>query len=167
MKFIDREGELKALERFWQEEAAQLIVIYGKRRIGKTELIKQFIKEKPHIYFLAQSINEYENLKLLSEVVGKFFDDEILTRRGFGNWKYFFECLKKHIKKRTVLVIDEFPYLAGANKGISSIFQSGWDEYLKDIPIFLILCGSSIAIMEEEILAYKAPLYGRRTGQIF
>lgn len=86
MNFIDRERELKALERFWQEEATQLIVIYGKRRIGKTELIKQFIKERPHIYFLAQSINEHENLKLLSEVVGKFFDDEILTRRGFGRF---------------------------------------------------------------------------------
>ena len=167
MKFIDRERELEALERFWREKSAQLIIIYGKRRIGKTELIKQFIKKKPHIYFLAQSINEYENLKLFSEVVGKFFDDEILIRRGFGNWKYFFEYLTKHLKKRITLVIDEFPYLADANKGISSIFQAGWDEYLKDIPIFLILCGSSISMMEEEILAYKAPLYGRRTGQIF
>lgn len=167
MKFIDRERELDALERFWGEKEAQLIVIYGKRRIGKTELIKQFIKAKPHIYFLAQKINEYENLKLLGEAVGEFLDDEILKRKGFENWKWVFEYLRKYIKKRTVLVIDEFPYLAEANKGISSIFQSGWDEYLKNNPIFLILCGSSIAMMEEEVLSYKAPLYGRRTGQIF
>lgn len=167
MKFIDRERELGALEKFWQEKEAQLIVIYGKRRIGKTELIKQFIKRRPHIYFLAQKINEHENLKLLGESVGEFFGDDILARSGFENWKWFFEYLKKHLKKRMVLVIDEFPYLAEANKGISSIFQAGWDEYLKDGPIFLILCGSSISMMEEQVLAYKAPLYGRRTGQIF
>lgn len=167
MKFIDRERELGALKMFWEEKHAQLIVIYGKRRVGKTELIKQFIREKPHIYFLAQKINEYENLKLLGESVGEFFDDEILRRKGFENWKWVFEYLRKNVKKRIVLVIDEFPYLSEANKGISSIFQGGWDEYLKNTPVFLILCGSSISMMEDEVLSYKAPLYGRRTGQIF
>jgi len=167
MKFIDRERELGALEKFWQEREAQLIVIYGRRRIGKTELIKQFIKRKSHIYFLAQRINEHENLKLLGESVGEFFGDDILIRSGFENWQEFFEYLRKHTEKKMVLVIDEFPYLAEANKGISSIFQAGWDEYLKDSSIFLILCGSSISMMEEKVLSYKAPLYGRRTGQIF
>jgi len=167
MKFIDRERELGALKKFWHEKEAQLIVIYGKRRVGKTELIKQFNKEKPHIYFLAQRINDYENLKLFGEAVGEFFGDDILRRRGFENWKWFFEYLKKNVKKRMVIVIDEFPYLAEANKGISSIFQGGWDEYLKNTPVFFILCGSSISMMEDEVLSYKAPLYGRRTGQIF
>ena len=122
IKFIDRERELGALEKFWREKEAQLIVIYGKRRIGKTELIKQFIKRKSHIYFLAQRINEHENLKLLGESVGEFFGDDILMRSGFESWKEFFEYLRKHTKKKMVLVIDEFPYLAEANKGISSIF---------------------------------------------
>ncbi len=167
MKFIDRERELSALEKCWKEKEAQLIVIYGKKRIGKTELIKQFIRRKPHVYFLAQRINEYENLKLLSEAVGEFSEDEILVRKGFDNWKWVFEYLKKHIHKKFILVIDEFPYLAEANKGVSSVFQAGWDEYLRNIPIFLILCGSSISMMEEKVLSYKAPLYGRRTGQIF
>lgn len=167
MKFINRERELNALERFWREKEAQLIVLYGKRRIGKTELIKQFVKRKPYIYFLAQRINEYESLKLLSEAVGEFFDDEILTKRGFENWSWFFEYLRKHSKKRIIIAIDEFPYLVEVNKGISSIFQAGWDEYLKNTPIFLILCGSSISMMGEKVLSYKAPLYGRRTGQIF
>ena len=166
MKFIDRERELNALEKFWRKKNAQLVIIYGKRRIGKTELIKQFVKRKPHLYFLAQRINEHENLKLLGEAVGEFFVDDTLRRKGFDNWKWFFEYLKKHKKEKIVLVIDEFPYLAEANKGISSIFQAGWDEYLKDTSIFIILCGSSISMMEEEVLSYKAPLYGRRTGQI-
>ena len=167
MKFINRERELRALERFWQEDQAQFIVIYGKRRIGKTELIKQFIKEKPHIYFLAQKIIEHENLKLLGESVGEFFNDEILARNGFENWNWFFQYLQKHSNNKLILIIDEFPYLAEANKGISSIFQAGWDEQLKKTSIFLILCGSSISMMEEEVLSYRAPLYGRRTGQIF
>ncbi|MFH1259037.1 MAG: ATP-binding protein [Elusimicrobiota bacterium] len=167
INFIDRKKELSALEKFGQGKEAELVIVYGKRRVGKTELIKQFIKNKPHLYFLAQRINEHENLKLLSEVVGEFYDDEILRRKGFDNWNWFFEYLKKHAEQRLIVVIDEFPYLAEANKGISSIFQAGWDEYLKDTPIFLILSGSSIAMMEQEALSYKAPLYGRRTGQIF
>lgn len=167
VEFINRERELRALENFWKGKEPQLIIIYGKRRIGKTELIKQFMKNKPHIYFLAQRINEHEILKLLGETVGEFFDDDILKRNGFGQWKWFFEYLKKHIKKRIIVAFDEFPYLAEATKGISSVFQAGWDEYLKDTPVFFILCGSSISMMEEKLLAYKAPLYGRRSGQIF
>ncbi len=166
MKFIDRERELNALEDFWAEPDPQLIVIYGKRRIGKTELIKQFIKDKHSIYFLAQKISESENLKMLGELVGEYFDDSILQANGFSNFQMFFEYLEKHLKERMVVVVDEFPYLAEANKGISSIFQAGWDEHLKNTPFFLILCGSSIAMMESEVLAHKAPLYGRRTGQI-
>lgn len=167
MRFIDREREMRALNAFWKGKKPQLIVVYGKRRVGKTELIKQFIRKKPHIYFLAQKINEHENLKLLGETAGEYFKDDLLKRRGFESWKWVFEYLGKHVKKRLVFVIDEFPYLAEGNKAVSSIFQSGWDEYLKDTPVFFILCGSSIAMMEEEVLSYKAPLYGRRTGQIF
>lgn len=167
MKFINREQELKSLEEWWTSRDPQLIIIYGRRRVGKTELIKQFIKDKPHVYFLAQQISEQENLKMLGQLVGEHFDDLILKEKGFDSWQIFFDYLKKNLKKQLILAIDEFPYLAVANKGISSIFQAGWDECLKKLPVFLILCGSSIAMMERETLAAKAPLYGRRTGQIF
>ncbi len=166
MKFVDREAELNALERLWKKESPEFFVIYGKRRVGKTELIKQFMKNKPHIYFLAEKISEPENLKILGNLVGEHFDDSILVAKGFDSWSIAFEYLGKKIKQRTILVIDEFPYLAEVNKGISSIFQAGWDEYLKNTPIFLILCGSSIAMMENEVLAHKSPLFGRRTGQM-
>jgi len=167
MTFINREKELAALDKFWQENQAQLIVIYGKRRIGKTELIKKFIRDKTHVYFLAQKINEKENLKFLGEAVGELYSDAILGRTGFLEWTWFFDYAKNHVKEKTVFVFDEFPYLAEANKGISSIFQAGWDEHLKNVPVFLILCGSSIGMMEDEVLSQKAPLFGRRTGQIF
>jgi len=166
MKFIDRERELNNLKGWWASKDAQLIVIYGRRRIGKTELIKRFIQDKPHIYFLAQQVSETENLKILGKIVGEYFDDMILKEKGFDNWSTFFEYLKKHVKERLIIAIDEFPYLAESNKGISSVFQAGWDEHLKELPIFLILCGSSMAMMEREVLSFKAPLHGRRTGQL-
>lgn len=167
MAFIDRERELSGLEAAWREKAAQFYVIWGKRRIGKTELIKRFIKDKSHIYHLCQRLNDTENRRALGESVGEHFHDSLVRAAGFPDWKAFFVYLKERVKSRTVLVIDEYPYLAEANKGISSTFQAGWDEYLKEVPIFLILCGSSIAMMESEVLAQKAPLFGRRTGQLF
>ena len=167
MRFINRKQELEALDKFWKDKSPQLVVIYGKRRVGKTELIKQFIQAKPAVYFLARRISEKENLFFLGQAIGNLFNDIMLKKRGFEKWDEMFLYLKERLsdKKpgRFILAIDEFPYLAEANKGISSIFQAGWDEYLKDMPIYLILCGSSIGMMDDEVLAYKAPLYGRRT----
>ncbi|OIO39630.1 MAG: ATPase [Candidatus Omnitrophica bacterium CG1_02_49_16] len=166
MKLIDRVEELSGLEIYWKKRASQLVVIYGKRRVGKTSLIQAFSQRHPHIYFLADKTTESENLKSLGRAVGKHFEDSILTRNGFKNWYDFFEYLKHRVKTKTVFAIDEFPYLAEGNKAISSVFQKGWDETLSKLPIFLILCGSSIGMMESETLAYHAPLYGRRTAQI-
>lgn len=167
MRFINREKELIALEKYYKSKDPEFIVIYGKRRIGKTELIKHFSKEKPHIYFLAQRLNEQENLKMLGQLCGEYFKDEMLALKGFDSWQLFFRYLKKNIQEKLVLAIDEFPYLAETNKSIASIFQAGWDEYLKDTPVMLILCGSSIAMMEEKVLSEKSPLFGRRTAQIY
>jgi len=166
MKLINRLDELAGLEEYWKKKEAQLVVIYGKRRVGKTSLIKAFAQPKPHIYFLADKTTESENLKLLGATVGKYFKDTRLEKNGFKDWYDLFEYLKQHSKEKLVFAIDEFPYLAEGNKAVSSMFQKGWDETLSKLSIFLILCGSSIGMMESETLAYKAPLYGRRTAQI-
>lgn len=166
MEFIDREKELAALEKAWQGKEAQLLVIYGKRRVGKTELIKHFMKDKPHVYFLGQRVNGIDNRRWLADLAADHFKDDFLKTAGFPDWRAFFQFGRDRIKTRTVLAIDEFPYLTEAEKGLPSIFQTGWDEYLKKTPVFLILCGSSIAMMESEVLAEKSPLFGRRTGQI-
>ena len=165
MRFVNRKTELEILERFYREDKFHFIPIYGRRRIGKTRLVQEFIKDKPAIYFLADSVAEHEQLRNLGREVGAFFED-ILAERGFDDWHQFFDYLKGKIKRRTVLVIDEFPYLVNSNKGISSIFQKGIDEYLRDTKLFLILMGSSVGMMEKEVLFYKAPLYGRRTGSL-
>jgi uncharacterized protein len=166
MEFIDRESELAALEKAWKGQEARLLVIYGKRRVGKTELIKQFIKDKPHIYFLGQRVNDIDNRRWLAELAADHYKDDFLKTAGFPEWRAFFQYCRDRIKTRTVLAIDEFPYLAEAENGLPSIFQAGWDEYLRGTPVFLILCGSSMAMMESEVLAEKSPLFGRRTGQI-
>jgi hypothetical protein len=166
MRFIGRDKELGSLKAWWDSGQPHFIVIYGKRRVGKTELIKRFVKDRPHVYFLAQQISEQENLKMLGRLVGEHFGDLVLTERGFDDWRMFFEYLKRRARERLVVAVDEFPYLVESNKGIPSIFQAGWDEHLKNAPVFLILCGSSISMMERSVLGHKAPLYGRRTGQI-
>lgn len=162
--FINRKKELSFLEEKWNELKAQLIVLWGKRRVGKTELVKQFVKNKPSVYFLSESTNEVEQLRRFSYSIGAFFNEPLLQTRGFSTWEEGFRYIKDR-NQRFVLVIDEFPYLIESNSAIPSIFQRGWDEYLSKSNVYLILLGSSISMMETEVLGYRAPLYGRRTGQ--
>ncbi|MCL6473411.1 MAG: ATP-binding protein [Firmicutes bacterium] len=165
MAFINRLNELGYLNDKYRARGSQLIVIYGKRRVGKTELAKQFALDKPYIYFMADRASELDQLRQVSERIGDFYRDSFVAERGFVNWHQVFDYLASK-RKRLLLIIDEFPYLASANPAVSSVFQKGWDEKLKSTNIYLILMGSSVAMMESEVLATKAPLYGRRTGQL-
>lgn len=164
MKFFNRTDELNFFNNKWKEEKAQLLIIYGKRRVGKTELCLKFAKDKDHIYFLGEQIPDEMQLKRFSEQTGNYFDDKFVSERGFGNWLQAFEYIANK-KQKFVLIIDEFPYLAETNKGLPSTIQKAWDLHLKKSPVFLVLSGSSISMMEKTALLYKAPLYGRRTGQ--
>lgn len=157
---------MKALNKKWNSGDSQLFVIYGKRRVGKTELVKQFCKDKPAIYFLADKRNHIDQLKELGRVVGNFFNEDILTRNGFHDWIEFFKYISEKESGPLVIAIDEYPYLVETDAATSSIFQKGWDEYLKKSKVFFILLGSSISMMESETLIHKSPLFGRRTGQI-
>ncbi len=162
-KFINRETELNALERRYKEKGFEFIPIYGRRRVGKTELILQFIKNKKAIYFLATSGSKKENITRFKQAASHIIDLSLVR----DDWESIFEYIKDKVKDRLVIVIDEFPYLVETQKGLSSIFQRIIDTILKDTNIFLILCGSSLSMMYKEVLSYKAPLYGRRTGQIY
>jgi AAA+ ATPase superfamily predicted ATPase len=169
MKFINRQKELEFLEKAHASKGFQFVPIYGRRRIGKTELVKQFSKDKKAFYYLADTLDEKTQLKILGNNVGDLFDDFLVREQGFRDWYSFFKFLKVKSDEsddKLVVIIDEFPYLVKANPAISSIFQKGIDEYLKYTNIFLILMGSLIGMMEKEVLNYKAPLYGRRTGSL-
>ncbi len=165
MRFINRESELQSLNQSWKKDKPQLIVIYGKRRVGKTELSIHFAQGKPHIYFLCDRTSMYKQLQKFTEMIAKYFKDEFLPSDGFKDWIEAFKYIV-HKNQKMTIVIDEFPYLAETDKAIPSIFQKIWDLYLKNSKIYLMLQGSSIAMMEKTLLVYKAPLYGRRTGQL-
>lgn len=166
MKFINRAEEFAILKKLYNGKKFQFVPVYGRRRVGKTRLIQEFIRDKKAIYFLADSVAESEQLRNLGRLVGEYFNDRILIDAGFKDWYQFFGYIKKKSPDRLILAIDEFPYLVDSNRAISSIFQKGIDEYLKDSSIFLILTGSSVGMMEKEVLFYKAPLYGRRTASL-
>lgn len=165
MKFINRQSELSFLEKLYDAPVFQFVPIYGRRRIGKTRLVQEFIKGKKAIYFLADSVSGTEQLRNLGRIAGEYFKDSILTDAGFRDWHQFFSYINDK-PERLIIVIDEFPYLVGSNPAISSIFQKGIDEHIGKSDVFLILMGSSIGMMEKEVLFHKAPLYGRRTASM-
>jgi AAA+ ATPase superfamily predicted ATPase len=162
--FINRDRELVFLENVWNQTGPQLIILWGKRRVGKTELVRQFTREKSHIYFLGESTSETQQIRRFSETLATFFKDPLLETRGFAGWEEAFRYLSAK-KEKILLVIDEFPYLIESNRAIPSLFQKAWDEHLSKSPIHLVLLGSSIAMMEQDVLSLRSPLFGRRTGQ--
>lgn len=163
--FVGRQRELEKLNKLYDSGHFEFAVFYGRRRVGKTTLITEFIKNKPSCYYMAVEGTKKENLLGLSKAV--------LSHTAFGGLPEFssYEALLDHIDglsrsgERRILVIDEFPYLAAAYPAISSMLQSHIDHCWKNGSLFLILCGSSMSFMEEQVLGYKSPLYGRRTAQ--
>lgn len=167
MVFVNRNEEISFLERCHAAAGFQFVPIYGRRRVGKTRLVREFIRGKRALYFMADSVTEGAQLRNLGREVGECFSDTFLAETGFQDWYQFFRYVREKARsERLVVAIDEFPYLVSTNSAISSIFQKGIDEILRDSGVFLILLGSSIGMMEQEVLFSKAPLYGRRTGSL-
>ncbi len=164
--FYGREKELKKLNQMYNSDKFEFAVFYGRRRVGKTTLIKEFCKDKNAIYFVAREAVGEINLRNFSNDVLKTQKSQITPNTYFSDWENAFDHVYSISKeKRTILVIDEYPYLAQSYTPISSIIQAHIDAKLKDSKLFLILCGSSMSFMEYQVLGYKSPLYGRRTAQ--
>ena len=164
-KFINRTEELEALNREYRSDTFSFTVIYGRRRIGKTELIHKFHMDKPHIYLLADKRGTLSNLYRFRKMAAKLFGDFEPDAKTFDQ---VFEYIRTKFNgdEKLVITIDEFSYLAQMDDSIPSVFQLIVDEILNGGPFHLILCGSSISMMEKSTLAYSSPLYGRRTGQM-
>ncbi len=166
MKFIGREQELMDLEKEYRRDGG-FVVVYGRRRVGKTTLIKEFIKKKNAIYFLATKEIESQSMKRFAGVIGRATGNPLLAKAQFSDWIDLFQAIADHKPgEKKIVVIDEFPYLVKTNEAFPSILQNAWDEILKDNNIMLILCGSLISMMQKHALSYESPLYGRRTAQI-
>ena len=166
MNFLGREKEILVLEKEYARDGG-FVVIYGRRRIGKTTLIKQFIKSKTAFYFLATKEVESQSMKRFAGVIARTTGNSVLQKAAFSDWLDLFQAVADYKpNEKKVLVIDEFPYLVKVNDSFPSILQNAWDEILKDSNVMLILCGSLISMMKKHALSYESPLYGRRTAQM-
>lgn len=164
--FIGREKELNALEKLYVSNKFEFVVIYGRRRVGKTALINKFLDDKKAIYFMGVESNTKQNLENFSKSIIEY-DSGIETETSFLSFQAALDYVfKLSQKERLILTIDEFPYVARSSKSLSSTLQLLIDKYKDSSKLMLILCGSSISYMEDYVLAYKAPLYGRRTAQM-
>ena len=164
MTFYDRVDELDALETAFTSPGYAFYVVYGRRRVGKTELLKQFCADHTHVYFLAAQEAEHRQREKFVEQLADHFDDRVPR---IDSWDDAFDYLgEKLAAEQVAVVMDEFPYLVEENDSLPSYLQSFVDEQLRDTESMLVLCGSSISTMESEVLGHESPLYGRRTGQI-
>ena len=164
--FVSRQNELVALQKLYNKDKFQMVIMYGRRRVGKTTLINEFIRDKPAIFFAAQEANTLLNLQMFSEKVYAFFGLPETTGT-FANWHDALMFIADRAKTRKfILAIDEFPYIVESNKGVKSILQNIIDHEMLETKLYLILCGSQISCMEKEVLGHGSPLFGRRTAQL-
>ena len=164
--FIGRERELATLNKLYASNKFEFTVIYGRRRVGKTALINQFIEGKNAIYFMGVESNAKQNLENFSKSIIEY-NTGIETETSFLSFQAALEYVfKLSEKERLILAIDEYPYVARSSKSLASTLQLLIDKYKDSSKLMLILCGSSMSYMEDHVLAYKAPLYGRRTAQM-
>jgi AAA+ ATPase superfamily predicted ATPase len=164
--FINRVSELDLLEKRFRSNKAEFFVLYGRRRVGKTELLVHFCEGKRAIFFVSDLGSEISLRSALSQAVNSVLLGPGQINAVYSDWQSLFQALGQAAQtERLVVVLDEFPYLAAAHPPLASILQKAWDQTLKNTQIMLILCGSYIGMMEESVLGYQAPLYGRRTAQ--
>ena len=165
--FIGRERELNFLNGLYQSNRFEFVVLYGRRRVGKTALITHFIEDKSAIYFMGVESNAKQNLENLSMSILEYISGIKDTETTFASFQAALDAVFQLAQnKRIILAIDEYPYVARASKSLASTLQLLIDKYKDRTKLMLILCGSSMSYMEDQVLAYKAPLYGRRTAQI-
>ncbi len=164
--FIGRKQELQFLEDKYNSKNGQLVVLYGRRRVGKTETLREFCRNKPHVFYSCREISDKLQLRSFSE---KLLNEKIPAAsyiKEFADWEAALRCIidLPYEDRKKLLIIDEFPYMCKNNESIPSILQNLWDEIFKDENVMIVLCGSAMSFIEKELLAEKNPLYGRATG---
>jgi uncharacterized protein len=168
-EFVGRKSELSALAIAYKAPGAALWPVYGRRRIGKTELIKQFLDGKPGIYFLGKQAPAAMQIREFLRSAATALDEPLLASQAVDGWQ---EALATVVGRwrgpgKLVVVMDEFQWSAAASPELPSVIQGLWDGSWRDGgKVFLILCGSFVGFMEREVLGRESPLFGRRTGQV-
>lgn len=164
--FVGREEELATLQNLYGSNRFEMLVLYGRRRVGKTALLEEFCASKPAIMFTAQAQADGDNLTDFSRAIASFFGMPESTP-SFASWMDALNYVGEKAKEANlILVFDEFPYAAKSNPALASVFQIAIDKVLSKTRMLLVLCGSNQGFMENEVLSEKSPLYGRRTSQL-
>ena len=164
--FVNRIAELRLLEQRYTSDQAELFVLYGRRRVGKTELLAHFCEDKRHIFYVADLAAEAALRSGLSAAISAAQFGPDAPAPVYNSWEDLFTALARLAQtERLIVVLDEFPYLVAAHPPLASVLQRLWDHVLSKTQVMLILCGSYIGMMEKTVLSYRAPLYGRRTAQ--
>jgi uncharacterized protein len=167
--FISRTLEIAMLQDQWESEKAKLLIVYGRRRVGKTRLITHWIQSQDHraLYWVADPTSSLDQLRSFSQALYNFENPTAPESDTFTytSWQRAFQQIARLAQhKRLTLVLDEFTYLMAAEPGIAGRLQNAWDHLLSEANLFLILSGSHIGMMERDLLSYQAPLYGRATS---
>lgn len=162
---IGRQNEMGVLNDLYHSGRFEYLVMYGRRRVGKTTLLQEFAKGKEAVFFPAREKNDALNLHDFSQLVQIKYDGVFIA--SFEGWKDAFEYIDRKTTKRTLIIIDEFPFIAEENPSVKSILQHAIDHLWKNNRnIFLILCGSSVSFMETDIMGSKSPLHDRQTSSM-
>jgi AAA+ ATPase superfamily predicted ATPase len=164
--FLNRARELAWLNDCYGSGKAELLVLYGRRRVGKSALLSESCQGKPHVYFLASQVRESDNLDQFREALAAAYPDPLLDSLRFNSWETALTYAARAADAgRFIVVLDEFPYLCRENPALPSVLQRWWDTTGKSSRLMLVLCGSQVGFMERDVLAERSPLFGRRTGQ--
>lgn len=158
--FIGREQELQDLNDEWETGFFGMPVIYGRRRVGKTSILEQFSKNKDTLFF-TPVIDAEGNVRDLCRLAVDFG----IQTNGGSIQQILEDIFKAAKERRFAFIIDEYPYLELSNPGTSSVLQKLIDKNYENSKLFLVLCGSSMNFMKNQVLGYESPIFGRRTAQ--
>jgi uncharacterized protein len=169
--FIGRKAQLQAMDRAWNSSQAELMILYGRRRVGKTRLLTHWIKDRDAygLYWMAEATSAFDQLRSFSQTLADFEDPgiDVPLDLTYPNWEYVLRRVGRLAEERRIaLFIDEVTYLMDVTPAIVGTFQKAWDQWLNQSNVFLALCGSQMGLMQRELLSYEAPLYGRASVQM-
>ena len=168
--FVGRKRELDLIQSEWNSDRARMMILYGRRRVGKTRLLTHWIRTKSPraLYWVAEPTSPAAQLRSFSQALFSFESSNPFPNDfSYNSWKQAFEQVARiATNERFTLIIDEFTYLISLEKGLPGFLQNAWDHSLKQTNIFLIISGSHMGMMEREVLSYQAPLYGRATTRL-
>jgi uncharacterized protein len=166
MIFLNREAELDALRSAFGQDGASLFILYGRRRLGKTTLLREFSGDLPGVYHVADRSAEKQALRFLAQSMSRSLSEPTLASSSFDDWYSLFAAYDRlRPPQKSFLILDEYQYLCELQPAFSTYLQRWWDEHWKKSNLMLVLCGSLLSMMYRETLSRSSPLYGRRTGQ--